>query len=106
MSSILNDFKEHILPEIAKGSEREISSALVEDMRKWSDPPKALEILYSLDINAYGALSSPFVTRILNMLLEEAQKAEGVTYQELCTRAEAMWRKDPSYPSPQSRPTF
>jgi hypothetical protein len=105
MASMLEIFKTEILPKLEQGSSREIDPALVKDLKEWSDPPKALEVMYSLDINAYGSLSSGFVTRVLETVLKASLESEGKTYEDVAKEAQELWRNDPDYAS-KPRPTF
>lgn len=92
--SMLATFKTDLLPILKQGSDREIDPSLINDMELWSDPPKAIEILYSLDINAYFALSSGFVSQVLTTLYNTALHEEGVTEAEIEAQAASLWRNE------------
>ena len=76
------------------GHRADIDDIAKDDIRKWSSPPTALEILHTLDICAYGSLASGFVMQLFNMMLHEKIKLENTTYEEVVKNAH--WRnKDP-----------
>lgn len=103
--SMLATFKTDLLPILKQGSDREIDPSLINDMELWSDPPKAIEILYSLDINAYFALSSGFISQVLTTLYNTALHEEGVTEAEIEKRAAELWR-DANLHAEGKRPNF
>lgn len=108
MSSLL-DSVPTLIEQFKQASERELSPSLVEEMERWGTPPKALEILYLLDMNAYFALSSGFVTKILIMLYDEAVASEGTTDEAVREEAQKRWRNDSNYASKmgtEERPDF
>jgi len=53
-------------------------------------PPTALQILEVIDMCVAGGLSSGFVIRLLQMLLDAAIKSEETTYDKVVSQA--VWR--------------
>lgn len=61
-------------------------------IRKWSNPPRAIEILEVVDWCIHSSLASGFVLKILQIQLETTMKQEGVTHEELVKLA--TWRNE------------
>ena len=61
-------------------------------IRKWSDPPKALEILEVLDLAIHGALASGVAVKTLQIIYDVALKEEGLTHEGLVPQA--TWRTE------------
>ena len=59
---------------------------------KWSDPPKALEVLEVLDAVVHGSLAGGVAHTVLCVLYEEACKAETTTHEAVAVGA--TWRKE------------
>jgi hypothetical protein len=104
--SFLDTFQKEILPMLKQAPASEMDPSLVEDMKLWSTPPKAVEILYSLDLLAYGSLASGFSQKILMMALEEITTLEGKTTREVEAEAEKLWRHRGSEWVSGGRPDF
>lgn len=62
-------------------------------IRKWSEPPTALQVLEVVDYCINGALSSGVVLASLQVLYEQRCKAEGTTHVEVVKLA--TWRDRP-----------
>lgn len=63
---------------------------MVDKVRTWSDPPKAIEILEVLDISIHESLASGAVIALLQGLYKEACEKEGTTNEEVVKGA--TWR--------------
>lgn len=59
---------------------------------RWSEPPKAVEVLEVLDKCVHFAWSSGFVVTMLELELNEAMRREGTTLEAL--ENDAVWRDD------------
>lgn len=59
-------------------------------LRKWSDPPKAVEVLEVVDYCIHGSLGSGFIVATLQSLYDIRCKAEGTTHDEVAKLA--TWR--------------
>ena len=70
----------------------QLDSRMQPYIAKWGDPPKAIQVLEVLDYCVHGALASGIVMRILEMILDDAIKAEGTTYEAVV--AQATWRTE------------
>jgi hypothetical protein len=63
---------------------------MVELVRSWNDPPKALEVLEVLDLSIHGGLASEFVVQVLQVEFEAALAREAMTQEQIV--AYASWR--------------
>lgn len=59
-------------------------------IRQWDEVPTALQILKVLDICVHAALASSFAMSVLNVMYENALKAEGKKHEDLVPLA--TWR--------------
>lgn len=59
-------------------------------MRKWSEPPKAIQVLEVVDYCIHGSLASGAALAALQVLYEQRCKAEGTTHDEVVKGA--TWR--------------
>jgi len=62
-----------------------------EYIRKWDDPPTALQVLEVLDWCVWAAWASGFTMHVLHILFEEALKREETTREKV--EKEAKWRE-------------
>lgn len=69
---------------------RMMEPSLLEDIKKWSDPPRAIEVLETLDKIVYGSLCAPMIQMLYEKLLDEQIEAEGTTMEDLIKLA--TWR--------------
>lgn len=60
-------------------------------IKKWSSPPKAIEVLEVVDAVICGSLANGFTTKLLQMLYEKACKDENTTHEEIVKNA--GWRE-------------
>lgn len=74
----------------------QIDAIARELVEKWSDPPKALQILEVLDLCIYGGLASGLVVRTLQVMYDATCKQEGVTHEQLVPLA--TWRTSGAMP--------
>ena len=70
--------------------DRELDASMHPLIQKWSDPPKAIEVLEVLDHCIHGALASGFVITLLQIVYDIACKEEGVTHDDVVKNA--TWR--------------
>lgn len=80
-----------ILLNIPGGPRSDLDDIANEEIGKWSVPPKAIEVLHTLDICCYGSLTSDFIMRIMGLMLQETIKNEKTTYEEVVKQAH--WRE-------------
>jgi len=59
-------------------------------IKQWDEVPTALQILKVLDICVYAALASSFTMSVLNVMYENALRAEGKKHEDLVSLA--TWR--------------
>ena len=83
-----------LLPELLEAPGSQLDPALRKKLLAWSVPPRALEILEVLDLCVHGGLGSGFVVSLLDMMLQDAIRVEGTTYEAV--GALATWRGPPS----------
>jgi hypothetical protein len=72
--------------------ESQLDSSIKQEIRSWSSPPKAIEVLKALDDCVYGSLASGFVIHVLNILYNDACKNENTSHEEVVKNA--SWRLD------------
>ena len=70
----------------------QLDAAMFPLIRKWDDPPTALQVLEVLDACVHGSLASSFVIKVLDGLYAVACKREGVTHDQVVARA--SWRRE------------
>ena len=80
-----------IKPELLKMSDDSLDDIARQIIEKWSDTPKAIEILHALDMCVNGALATGTITYALQMVYDEALKAEGIAHSD-CVK-HAFWRE-------------
>ena len=68
----------------------QIDTSIKRLIERWSDPPKALEILEALDGCVHAAAASGFATSVLEALYAGALKREGTRHEDVV--ALATWR--------------
>jgi hypothetical protein len=61
---------------------------------KWSDPPKAIEILEVLDKCIFGSLASGIIVSFLQIIYNDACKSENISNEDVVKLA--TWREDNS----------
>lgn len=83
----MNDIKELLLD----APDGQLDKSARDSILTWSDPPRALEILRTLDECAYAALASGFAMNVLGILLDLRMKEESITRAEL--EKQAVWRE-------------
>jgi len=83
-----------LLPGLLDAPEGQLDPSLKLKIRAWSNPPQAIEILEVLDLCVHGSLGSGFTVTLLDMMLQDAIRVEGTTYEAV--GALATWRGPPS----------
>lgn len=68
----------------------QLDSCMKPLIEKWSDPPKAIEILEVLDRCIFSSLCTGFVVTVLEHQYKVALNAEGLTEKEITVQA--RWR--------------
>lgn len=67
-----------------------IDKSALDLIQTWDDPPKAIQILKTLDMCVHAGLCTGFVIGVLETMLNAAMKEEGITYEDVVK--EAVWR--------------
>lgn len=70
--------------------EGQLDPSMLPLIEKWDSEPKAIQILEVLDKCIYYGASSDFVVSVLQIMLEYAMAAEGITLEQLVPLA--VWR--------------
>jgi hypothetical protein len=70
--------------------ESQLDPSMVELVRQWSTPPRAIQVLEVLDFCVQGGLASRVVMLALDFELEDALGREAMTREELVKYA--LWR--------------
>lgn len=70
----------------------QLDKSMVNLIKKWDSPPKALQILEVLDKSIRGNLASRFVVTTLECELDMALLMESVTKEDVVKQA--TWRKE------------
>jgi hypothetical protein len=68
---------------LCQASDRELDASMFPLIRRWSDPPTAIQVLEVLDHCINGSLASGFVVRFLQVTYDIALGREGVTHEEI-----------------------
>jgi hypothetical protein len=68
----------------------QLDDSMVEKVKEWSTPPKAIQILEVLDHCVRGSLASEVIVKALQMAYEDTCKKEGTTHEEVVKLA--TWR--------------
>lgn len=71
-------------------SDEQLDASMFPLIRKWSDPPSALQILEVLDHCIHGALASGFIVTTLQVLYDASLKREGKAHEDMVPLA--TWR--------------
>jgi hypothetical protein len=59
-------------------------------IKKWSDVPKAIEVLQVLDLCIFSSLGSDFAIRLLQLVYDSALEIENIVHEEVLINAH--WR--------------
>lgn len=72
--------------------DRTLDASMFPLIQKWSDPPRAIEILEVVDKCIYGSLAANWVVYMLQTRLDSALETEGIPYDSMLPLA--TWRAD------------
>jgi len=75
---------------LLEAPDSQLDAAMKPYIEKWSDPPKAIQILEVLDHCIHGSLANDLVIKALQLFYDQACKVEGVTHAALVPQA--VWR--------------
>jgi hypothetical protein len=81
-----NSLKELLL----MAPESQLNQSARDSINEWTESPRAIQILKTLDICVHGGLASSFVISVLEQMLIVSCKEENTTYEEVVK--EATWR--------------
>lgn len=81
----MKKFVEHLL----EAPDTQLDASMKPLIEKWSDPPRALEVLEVLDHCIYGSLARGFAVRVLTMMYDLACENEGMNHTEVIKGAAA-----------------
>ena len=82
----MNPFSELLL----EAPDSQLDASMKPLIKKWSDPPTAIQILEVLDFCIHGALASGFVVAVLQVQYDVALKREGKRHEDMVPLA--TWR--------------
>lgn len=72
-------------------SDASLDASMIELIKNWSIPFKAIEILEVLDKSIFSSLASGTIIVLLQALLDESLKNENITHEKLVKNA--YWRE-------------
>jgi len=75
---------------LLKAPDSQLDATMLPYLQRWSDPPKAIEVLEVLDHCIHGALASTLVVKLLQQEYQDALKREALTHDQLVPSA--TWR--------------
>ena len=81
-----NDIQEALL----KAPDSQLDPSVKPMIQKWKNPPTAIQILEVLDFCIHGSEASGFVVGLLQMMYNQACKAENTTHEQVVLGAH--WR--------------
>lgn len=76
---------------LLRAPESELNKKARNSVLAWSKPPKAIEVLHTLNQCVQGRLASGLAVKVLQVLLDDQMLAEKVTRDELLEQN--VWRK-------------
>lgn len=82
--------KNRIVEGLLAAPESQLDPSMKPLIEKWADDPTPIQVLEVLDHCVHGALASGFVIQVLEILLRDALKREGITYEMVVEKA--TWR--------------
>jgi hypothetical protein len=77
-----------------KAPDGHLADNIKDTVKEWSDEPKAVEILKTLDYAIYFGAGSSFVVTTLKILFESSLKIENIKEIDVITIANNGWRKN------------
>jgi hypothetical protein len=75
---------------LLQAPDSQIDAQLKNLIGKWSEPPKSIEVLESLDHCVRYSSGSDFVVSVLRAILEQSMKVENTDYDTVVSQA--TWR--------------
>ena len=82
------EFASELVRLIQTAPDSQIDAIIIEQVRQWPVPPKAVEILETLDTAVHGGLA----ITMMDLLLQQAAEHEGVELASIYAIADATWR--------------
>lgn len=82
---------DELIETLLKAPDSQLDAKMKPYIEKWDKPPTAIQVLEVLDYCVNGSLASGMVVRLLEMILGDAIKREGTTYEAVT--AKATWRQ-------------
>ena len=79
-----------IVEQLKQAPEGQLDPSMKPLVEKWSDPPKAVEVLEVLDKCVHGSLASSFIMQLLQVVYDDALHTEGRKHFDVVK--EATWR--------------
>jgi hypothetical protein len=76
---------------LLEASDDQLDDSMKKLIRKWSNPPTAIQVLEVLDKCIHASLASGFVITSLQIIYEAACKQENKTHEEVVKHAN--WRR-------------
>jgi len=87
-----HQFEPTLVEMLLKAPDHELDASMHSLIQKWSDPPKAIQLLEVIDHCIYGSLASGFILSAFQMMYTQALKNENLTHEDLIPLA--IWRKE------------
>ena len=79
-------------PMMLLAPDSQADASLKEVIKKWDEPPTAIQILEAVDHTVRFSSGSDFVVQVLDIMLRQTIKEENTTFEELIKRA--TWREE------------
>lgn len=86
----MSEEKQRVADIFCSMSDREIDPAMHPLLKKWDEPPTAVQVLEVLDECIHGALASGFVVKALQVIYEMACQRENKSHEDIVKLA--TWR--------------
>lgn len=87
---VATEFHDELVSILLDAPDSQLDKAMKPYIRKWSNPPKTVEVLEVLDYCINGSLASGTAILALQTLYEVRCKAENTTHEEVAKHA--TWR--------------
>lgn len=79
-----------IIDQLKEAPESQLDRSMLPLICRWSDPPKAIEVLEVIDKCVHGGLASGFAMQVLQVVYDTALRDEGKKHSDVVK--DAVWR--------------
>ncbi len=90
LNTVIRNFWQEWSLTILEAPDSQLDQSMKLLVKKWSDPPQALQVLEVLDYCVHASLASGFMMIVFETLFADALEREGTTREEVV--AKATWR--------------